>query len=102
ARAFRGYVVEHPGRYAATIGQEPSGPDDPLAAAGARLLDAFTAVLRGYEIEDRDVDHALRMLRSLCHGFATLEAAHAFQWSTDVDASFDWLVAFADRGLRAM
>ncbi|MGV9897859.1 TetR-like C-terminal domain-containing protein [Streptomyces tendae] len=46
--------------------------------------------------------HALRMLRSLCHGFATLEAAHAFQWSTDVDASFDWLVAFADRGLRAM
>lgn len=102
ARAFRAFVVEHPGRYAATIGQEPSGPDDPLTTSGERLLGAFTAVLRGYEIEESDVDHALRLLRSLCHGFATLEAAHAFQWSTDVDKSFDWLVAFADRGLRAM
>ncbi|WP_399897639.1 TetR/AcrR family transcriptional regulator [Streptomyces sp. BBFR51] len=102
ARAFRGFVLEHPGRYTATIGEEPSGPDDPMAAAGQRLLGAFTAVLRGYEIADRDVNHALRMLRSLCHGFATLQAADGFQWGTDVDESFEWLIAFADRGLRAM
>ncbi|MGW2620059.1 TetR/AcrR family transcriptional regulator [Streptomyces sp. NPDC001500] len=101
ARAFRAFVVEHPGRYAATIGMEPSGPDDPLATGGARLLDAFTAVLRGYEVAESDVDHALRMLRSLCHGFATLQAAGGFQWSADVDESFEWLIAFADRGLRA-
>lgn len=101
ARAFRAFVLEHPGRYAATIGQEPSGPDDPLAAAGRRLLDAFTAVLRGYEVDPADVDHALRMLRSLCHGFATLQAANGFQWSADIDESFEWLIAFADRGLRA-
>lgn len=102
AHAFRTFVVEHPGRYAATIGQEPAGPDAPLAEAGERLLGAFTAVLRGYEIDGPAVNHALRMLRTLCHGFATLEAAHAFQWSTDIDQSFEWLVAFADRGLRAM
>ncbi|MFC7896942.1 TetR/AcrR family transcriptional regulator [Streptomyces sp. NPDC057381] len=101
ARAFRAFVLEHPGRYAATIGQEPSGPDDPLAAAARRLLDAFMAVLRGYEIDPADVDHALRMLRSLCHGFATLQAADGFQWSADVDESFEWLIDFADRGLRA-
>ncbi|MFC0600692.1 TetR/AcrR family transcriptional regulator [Streptomyces palmae] len=102
ARAFRAFVLEHPGRYAATIGVEPSGPDDPLATAGQRLLGAFTAVLRGYEIADSDVDHALRMLRSLCHGFATLQAANAFQWSADIDESFEWLITFADRGLRAL
>ncbi|MBB0245314.1 TetR family transcriptional regulator [Streptomyces alkaliphilus] len=102
ARAFRGFVLEHPGRYAATIGMEPSGPDDPLALAGRRLLDAFTAVLRGYGIGEADVDHALRMLRSLCHGFATLQTANGFQWSTDIDESFEWLITFADRGLRAM
>src|SRR5690349_13986947 len=44
-RAFRAFVLEHPGRYAATIGVEPSGPDDPLYTAGQRLLGAFTAVL---------------------------------------------------------
>ncbi len=102
ARAFRAFVLEHPGRYAATIGQEPSGPGDPLAAAGQRLLGAFTAVLRGYDIEDRDVNHALRLLRSLFHGFATLQASDGFQWSTDVDDSFEWLIAFADRGLRTL
>ncbi|PJE99415.1 TetR family transcriptional regulator [Streptomyces carminius] len=100
ARAFRAFVLAHPGRYAATIGVEPSGPDDPLAAAGRRLLDAFTAVLRGYHLAESDTDHALRTLRSLCHGFATLQAADGFQWGTDVDESFEWLIAFADRGLR--
>ncbi|MBE1530755.1 TetR/AcrR family transcriptional regulator [Actinomadura algeriensis] len=100
ARAFRGFVVAHPGRYAASIGVEPSGPDDPMAAAGRRLLAAFTAVLRGYELEEAEVDHALRTLRSLFHGFATLEAAGGFQWSADVDESFEWLITFADRGLR--
>ncbi|WP_393073050.1 TetR/AcrR family transcriptional regulator [Streptomyces sp. LN704] len=102
ARAFRAFVLEHPGRYAATIGVEPSGPDDPLATEGQRLLGAFMAVLRGYEIAESDVDHALRMLRSLCHGFATLQADNAFQWSVDIDESFEWLIAFADPGLRAM
>ncbi|RLL69858.1 TetR-like C-terminal domain-containing protein [Streptomyces sp. Z26] len=101
ARAFRTYVVAHPGRYAATIGVEPTGPDDPMAASSARLLGAFRAVLRGYDLADSDVDHALRMLRSLCHGFATLQAADGFQWSADVDESFEWLIDFADRGLRA-
>ncbi|WP_333740161.1 TetR/AcrR family transcriptional regulator [Streptomyces sp. IBSBF 2806] len=101
ARAFRAFVVEHPGRYAATIGVEPSGPDDPLATEGERLPTAFTAVLRGYAIAESDVDHALRMLRSLCHGFATLQSADGFQWSADVDESFEWLIGFADRGLRA-
>ncbi|MET9730591.1 TetR/AcrR family transcriptional regulator [Streptomyces sp. NPDC006458] len=101
-RAFRAFVVAHPGRYAATIGVEPSGPDDPLAVASEKLLHAFMAALRGYEIEAADVNHALRMLRSLCHGFATLEAANAFQWSVDIDESFEWLIAFTDRGLRAL
>ena len=100
ARAIRAFVLQHPGRYAATIGVVPDGPDDPLIAAGLRVTDALTAVLRGYPIEPGDLDHALRTLRSLFHGFASLQAQNGFQWSADVDESFDWLIAFADRGLR--
>ncbi|MFD4598234.1 TetR/AcrR family transcriptional regulator [Streptomyces sp. NPDC058464] len=102
ARAFRAFVLAHPGRYAATIGLEPFGPDDPPATAEQRLLGAFTAVLRGYPLPESDVDHALRMLRSLWHGFATLQADDGFRWSADIDESFEWLITFADRGLRAM
>ncbi|WP_202239220.1 TetR/AcrR family transcriptional regulator [Actinacidiphila reveromycinica] len=100
ARSFRAFVVAHPGRYAATIGVEPSGPDDPLAAAGQRSLDAFRAVLRGYAVAPADMDHALRTLRSTFHGFATLQSANGFQWSADIDESFEWLIDFTDRGLR--
>jgi AcrR family transcriptional regulator len=100
ARAFRDFVLTHPGRYAATIGVEPTGPDDPIAVAGSRLLDSFTAVLRAYPIGPDEMDHALRAVRSFFHGFATLQSAHAFQWSADIDESFEWLIALVDRGLR--
>ena len=99
AHAFRDFVVAHPGRYAATIGVEPTGPDDPIALAGLRVLDAFTAVLRGYAVPADELDHALRGVRSALHGFATLQAGNAFQWSADVDESFEWLITLLDRAL---
>lgn len=100
ALTIRGFVLEHPGRYAATIRLDPAGPDDPLVAAGARVLESLSAVLVGYDVAEEDVVHALRMLRSMFHGFATIEAAGGFQMRTDVDESFAWLVDVADRGLR--
>ncbi len=100
ARALREFVLAHPGRYAATIGLEPTGPDDPLAVAAVKGMEPFTAVLRGYDIAPDDMTHALRTLRSAFHGFATIESAGGFQWSTDTDESFEWLVDLIDTGLR--
>jgi hypothetical protein len=68
------------------------------AVASARGLEPFAAVLRGYDIAPQDMTHALRALRSVFHGFATLQADGGFQWSTDVDESFEWLVELVDRG----
>lgn len=99
AYAFRDFVVAHPGRYAATVGVEPTGPDDPIARAGLRVLGSLTAVLRGYAVPAEELDHALRALRSALHGFATLQAGNGFQWSADVDESFDWLIDLLDRAL---
>ena len=100
ATAFRGFVTSHPGRYGATVGATVSGPDDPLHVASARVLETIAAVLRGYGIPADQTVHALRTLRSLFHGFATLQAAGGFQWTGDPDETFDWLVTFVDRGLR--
>ncbi len=101
ARALRSFVLAHPGRYAATLGLEPSGPQDPLALAAARGLAPFAAVLRGYGLTPAETTHALRALRSAFHGFATIEAAGGFQWSTGTDDSFEWLIDLVDLGLRA-
>lgn len=102
ARAFRDFVLDHPGRYAATIGLTPTGPEDPLAIAEARALNAFTAVLQGYPIAPEQLTHALRALRSAFHGFATLQSQRGFQWSADIDDSLEWLVNLLDHGLHSM
>jgi AcrR family transcriptional regulator len=98
--AVRAYVTAHPGRYNATVGAEFAGPDDPLLAAGRRVIDAIAAVLRGYGIGEDEMDHAIRSIRCTMHGFAMLESARGFQWSADPDESFDWMIRFIDRGLR--
>lgn len=101
AQAVRAYVAEHPGRYAATTGARPTGAGDPLASALERILASLAAVLRGYRLDPADEIHAIRMLRSVLHGFASLESADGFQLDTDVDASFAWMIDFLDRGLTA-
>ncbi|HEY4022710.1 MAG TPA: TetR-like C-terminal domain-containing protein, partial [Pseudonocardiaceae bacterium] len=98
--ALRTYVQAHPGRYTSTVGAEFAGQDDPLLAAGARVLDSIGAVLRGYGIEERDRDHAIRAMRCMIHGFASLSAADAFKWDADPEISFDWMIEFLERGLR--
>ena len=98
--AVRGYVTAHRGRYMATVGVEATGPDDPLQAAGTRVINSIAAVLRGYGIGEGEMDHALRTIRSTMHGFAMLEASHGFQWDADPDESFEWMIRFVDRGLR--
>jgi len=102
ARAIRSYVTAHPGRYTATVGAEFAGPDDPLLAASTRVIESIGAVLHGYGIGGDDLVHAIRTLRCTLHGFAVLQASHAFQWSGDADDSFEWLIGFMDRGLRGV
>lgn len=101
AQAMRTYVKDHSGRYAAGNGARPTGPDDPLIPANNRLLASLTAVLRGYRLDPSQEIHALRMLRSMMHGFAALEAAGGFQIDTDVDESFTWMTNLIDHGLQA-
>jgi Tetracyclin repressor-like, C-terminal domain len=101
AQAMRAYVKQHPGRYAAGNAARPTGPDDPLVAATERVLASWAAMLRGYQIEPSQEIHAMRMLRSIVHGFATLEAAGGFRIDTDVDDSFAWIIDFIDHGLRS-
>ena len=100
AEAMRSYVQQHPGRYAAGNAARPKDPDDPLVPAVGRVLASWKAMLHGYRLAPSKEVHAMRMLRSFLHGFATLEAADSFQLSTDVDESFTWMVGLLDQALQ--
>ena len=101
AQAMRGFVNEHPGRYAAGNAARPAGPDDPLMPAARRVLDSLAAALRGYDLDPDEQIHALRMLRSMLHGFATLEESGGFMIEASVDDSFAWMVRLISQGLRS-
>lgn len=102
ARAMRAYVLTHPGRYAAGNAAQPSGPDDPLGPALDRVVDSWAAMVHGYHLDPAEQVHALRVLRSLLHGFSSLEVTDGFRFGAPVDASFTWMIDFLDHGLRAV
>jgi AcrR family transcriptional regulator len=100
--SLRSYIAEHPGRYNATTGAKLQGSDDPLLAATTRWINSIRAILSGYGIQPDELDHAIRMLRCMIHGYALLQAANAFQWSNDPDESVAWMIRFVDAGLTAV
>lgn len=100
AHAMRSFVRDHPGRYTAGNTARLSGPEDPLLPASGRVMASWLAMLHGYRLDPDHEFHALRMLRSMLHGFGTLEAAGSFQVDASVDDSFTWTIDFIDHGLR--
>ena len=99
ARAIRAYGQACPGRYAASI-RAPGPADQELAAVAQALIDILLRVLEPYQLSEADALHAIRGLRSIIHGFVTLEAAGGFGLPLDRDESFERLVRGFVAGLR--
>jgi hypothetical protein len=55
-------------------------------------------VLAGYGIDGDAAIHATRTLRSVLHGFASLELAGGFGMDVDVEATFAWLLDLLTAG----
>ncbi|WP_097319224.1 TetR/AcrR family transcriptional regulator [Paractinoplanes atraurantiacus] len=77
---YRDYARAHPGRYAAA--QIRFTPEEAATTAGPRLSEMTRAVLRGYDLNDEDQVHAVRLLGSIFHGFVSLEQGGSFDHST--------------------
>ena len=94
AEAYRRFVKQRPGLYETTV-RSPRlyAPNDPeLRAAADEALEPVLAVLDSCGIGGEEAIHAARGLRSIAHGFATLEEGGGFGMDVDVDESFSRLV----------
>lgn len=102
ADAHRAYARSHPGRYAAARWRVPtdstagSPADSPAIAAGRRNADLARGALRAYALPSDEVNHAVRLLGSVVHGYADLELSGAFDHSAP-SAQDSW-----DRALHAL
>jgi AcrR family transcriptional regulator len=99
ANAYRGFVRSHPGIYALTL--SAAGESDSESDRTAeRIIEICASVLSGYRLGKRETIHAIRAMRSLVHGFASLEAADGFGMPVAIDASFAWMVDTFAAGLE--
>jgi AcrR family transcriptional regulator len=90
--SYRDFAGKNPGLYAATVPTPPRS-DREWTDATDLLKSTFHAALQQYGLRDANLVHALRGLRSLVHGFVSLETAGALkQPVVDRDESFAWLV----------
>ena len=95
--AWRGYVKDHPHRYASLVQR----PEPRTVEAGERLLEIVFATLRDYGLDEAGTVHATRCVRAAVHGFAVLEAEGGFGLPERLDDSFDLMVQMVIAGLRA-
>jgi AcrR family transcriptional regulator len=99
AQAYRGSVNEHSGLYAATI-QAAHPTDSELSAIQSELVEVVVRTLSAYHLEGDEAVHAVRILRSAVHGFATLESSGGFGLALDLDESFRLMLQALIAGLR--
>jgi len=99
ADAYRSYARQYPGRYTFTI-HAPAADDPQLTAVAEDVLGVIWAVLRPYNLGDQNTIHAIRSLRSIVHGFVSLEVAGGFAMPVNLDASFHWLIDLFIEGLE--
>lgn len=100
AQVYRGYVLAHPGRYAASV-QAPDPADAELQELARALVGVALAVLEPYGLSGDEAIHAVRGLRSIIHGFVSLEQAGGFGLALDCDESFMRLLRAYIVGLRS-
>jgi AcrR family transcriptional regulator len=99
ANAYRQWVLEHPGRYAATV-RAPSPDDVADQQASDAVVRVVLDVLAAFDLAGPVGIDAARTLRSAVHGFVTLEQVEGFGLPRDVDRSFDFLVDVLISGLE--
>ena len=87
AYAYRQFAQENPGIYPLIL---PAVPTEDVAAmeASEEILTTIILILASLGLEGDDAWHAVRGLRSLLHGFVSLEMSGGFQMPLEVEKSF--------------
>ncbi len=98
AHAYRLFVNERPGLYAATVPAAERG-DVEMMAAQTRVVEIALHSLAGYNLPGEEAVHSVRMLRSLVHGFASLEQSGGFGLPLDLNQTFERLLNVYLHGL---
>ncbi len=97
--AYRDFAREHPGLYAA-LQRAPAPDDTALIVAAEDILAILRSALAPWGLDEAAQVHAIRALRSLAHGFVSLEAAGGFGMPYGLEESYDYALDLFIAGLE--
>jgi len=97
--AYLTFAREQPGLYELTIETTVSKGEDIKIVSG-KIIDLLIDILHFYHLEKEDTIHAIRGLRSILHGFASIENNRGFGMPVNVDESFHFLITTYVNGLQ--
>lgn len=100
ADAYRLFAHQRPGLYKAIV-SSPDRDNLELKVAIQKMMAVISQVLEPYGLAASDKTHALRGLRSLMHGFASLEEAGWFAAPIDREESYQCLINTFIRGIES-
>lgn len=93
SEAYRRFAHEHPGQYQVIMSDAwKYKANEKMKESIHAFMDIIRKVLSQYNLEDVDLTHAARGLRSVMHGFVSLEASGWFQNPTDKSESYHQLI----------
>ncbi|MDP4083292.1 MAG: WHG domain-containing protein [Bacillota bacterium] len=95
------FARNHPGLYEATL-QAPDPIDSELQTAGGKIVELTLQVLHAYQLPEENALHAVRGLRSILHGFATLEQKGGFAINLDLNESLTFIIKAFLKGIREL
>jgi len=99
--AYLAFARAHPGLYEAV--QRAAEPDDiQLNEARWELVQLAINSLEGYGLKGDEAIHAVRGLRSMLHGFVSLERQGGFGIKLDLDETFRKLIQTFISGIKAI
>lgn len=99
ASTYINYALEHPGLYeGAQIASDQR--DHEVTRAGGAIVDLTLQLLSHYSLNEKEALYSVRGLRSLVHGYASLERLGGFGLPLDLQESFVFNLNIFLGGLR--
>lgn len=102
AKAYMDFARVHPGLYEATLLVTPEDADTEHTLVSQKLVDLVIQGLQAYRLKPDDAIHMARGLRSILHGFATLERQGGFGLPFDLDTSLRDTIEVFIAGLHVL
>ncbi|MCM3019218.1 AcrR family transcriptional regulator [Priestia megaterium] len=100
SKAYVSFVRKSPGIYEATATVAPRIKDEEVQKASDNIVFLVLDVLKPYQLPENEALHAVRSLRSILHGFSSLEHKGGFGMSLSTDETLDFLIRTFALGLH--